>query len=158
MSGPTSSSSNSERTPQALRQQAENLAFKNQSRLLSSLEPPSAEKVRQILHELRVHQIELEMQNEELRRIQQELEAARARYFNLYDMAPVGYCTLNESGQIVEANLTAVALLGVDWSALVMQPITRFIFKRRSGHLLPAAPTVIDGRRFADLRVAHAKK
>ena len=82
-----------------------------------------------MLHELRVHQIELEMQNEELRRTQAELDAARARYFDLYDLAPVGYCTLTEKGLILEANLTAATLLGVARGALVKQPITRFILK-----------------------------
>ena len=82
---------------------------------------------RQLLHELRVHQIELEMQNEELRRAQEELEASRARYFDLYDLAPVGYFTLSEEGLILEANLTAARLLGVARGALVKQPLTRFI-------------------------------
>src|SRR5208283_4428279 len=49
-------------------------------------------------HELRVHQVELEMQNDELRRVQQELEAAREKYFDLYDMAPAGYVSLSEKG------------------------------------------------------------
>jgi PAS domain S-box-containing protein len=81
------------------------------------------------VHELRVHQIELEMQNEELRTAQAEIEAGRARYFDLYDLAPVGYCTLSEQGLILEANLTAATLLGWPEAALVKQPISRFILK-----------------------------
>jgi PAS domain S-box-containing protein len=92
------------------------------------MESLSIEATRQMLHELRVHQIELEMQNDELRRTQAELEAARVRYFDLYDLAPVGYFTLSEAGLILEANLTAATLLDVARSALVKQPITRFIF------------------------------
>jgi PAS domain S-box-containing protein len=76
-----------------------------------------------------VHQIELEMQNEELRRAQAELDVTQARYFDLYDLAPVGYCTLNEKGVIQEANLTAALLLGVARKALVGKPIFRFIVK-----------------------------
>ena len=79
-----------------------------------------------MLHDLRVHQIELEMQNEELRRTQADLEASRARYFDLYDLAPVGYFTISERGLILEANLTAATLLGVARGALIKQPLTRF--------------------------------
>jgi PAS domain S-box-containing protein len=87
------------------------------------------EEVQRALHELQVHHLELEMQNEELRRSHAELDVARQRYFDLYDFAPVGYLTLSESGRIVEANLTAATLLGVARSALVKQALSRFILK-----------------------------
>jgi diguanylate cyclase (GGDEF)-like protein/PAS domain S-box-containing protein len=92
-----------------------------------NLETLSPEVVRRALHELRVHQIELEMQNVELRRTQEELDGSRARYFDLYDLAPVGYFTLSERGLILEANLTAAKLLGLARGALVKQPLSRFI-------------------------------
>ncbi|MCX7003410.1 MAG: ATP-binding protein [bacterium] len=82
-----------------------------------------------LVHELRVHQIELEMQNEELRQMQAQLNAARARYFDLYDLAPVGYVTLSEPGLILEANFTAATLLGAARGALVKQSLTKFILK-----------------------------
>ncbi len=109
---------------QALRRQAE-----ERSGTMEKLDPEalSTEETRLLLHELRVHQIELEMQNEELRRGQQELEASQSRYRDLYDFAPVGYCTLSEKGLILEANLTAASLLGVNRGAVIQQPITRFI-------------------------------
>jgi PAS domain S-box-containing protein len=87
----------------------------------------SPEATRQVLHELRVHQIELEMQNEELRRVQHELEESRSRYFDLYHLAPVGYLTLGEQGQILEANLTAAGLLGTSRRELVEQRLTHYI-------------------------------
>jgi PAS domain S-box-containing protein len=76
-----------------------------------------------------VHQIELEMQNEELRRTQEDLEVSRGRYFDLYDLAPVAYFTLSEQGLVLEANLTAAKLLGVVRGALVQQPLSRFILR-----------------------------
>jgi two-component system cell cycle sensor histidine kinase/response regulator CckA len=89
----------------------------------------SPEDARKTLHELHVHKIELEMQNQELRKTQLELETARARYFNLYNMAPAGYCTVNEKGLITEANLAAATLLGISQGSLVSQPISHFVFK-----------------------------
>jgi len=112
---------------QALRRRAEEFARENAAQSPEDPEAMSPEETRQTLHELRVHQVELEVQNEELRRAQAELDAARARYFDLYDLAPVGYCTLSEQGLLVEANLTAATLLGVARGALVKQPISRFI-------------------------------
>lgn len=80
-----------------------------------------------VLHDLQVHQIELELQNEELRRTHEELEASRARYFDLYDLSPVGFCTVSEQGTIVVANLTLATLLDVPRSALVTHPFSRCI-------------------------------
>jgi two-component system sensor histidine kinase/response regulator len=80
-----------------------------------------------LLEELRIHQIELEMQNDELRRVQAELEASRALYFDLYDLAPVGYVTTDHNGVILQANLRAAALLGLTRSALVGRNFYRVI-------------------------------
>ena len=80
-----------------------------------------------LLHELTVRQIELELQNEELRRVQTELEASRILYRDLYDLAPIGYCTLDDQGIILQANVTAAKLLGVVRESLLKQPIRRFI-------------------------------
>ena len=112
-----------------LRWRAEEAARKN---AIPSADIPgdlSPQDMREVIHDLRVHQIELEMQNEELRRAQVELSAARDRHFDLYDMAPVGYCIISQEGLILEANLTVVTLLGTARAALIKQPITRFILK-----------------------------
>ena len=95
----------------------------------TTLHDLSHEAMRRMLHELQVHQIELEMQNEELRQTQIELDSARSRYFDLYDTAPVGYCTVSEKGLILEANFTAATLLGVPRGDLVNKPVSRLIVK-----------------------------
>lgn len=112
-----------------LRRQAEEIAREKAFKSPRNPEEMSLEETRQILHDLRVHQIELEMQNEELRRSQQELDAAGARYFDFYDLAPVGYLTLSEKGLILAANLTTAAMLDVVRSNLIKKPFSRFIFK-----------------------------
>ena len=93
----------------------------------ADLAATAPEEAGRLLHELQVHQIELEMQNDELRRAQQELEASRVKYFDLYDLAPVGYFTVSEKGLILDANLRAAQLLGVEMNRLVKQPLTRYI-------------------------------
>ncbi len=87
----------------------------------------TVEAIQALLHELEVHQIELEMQNEELRESHIVLDIARSRYFDLYDLAPVGYLTLNSKGMIQKANLTAATLLGITRSVLIKQPISNLI-------------------------------
>lgn len=89
----------------------------------------SPEKMTSLIHELRVHQVELEMQNEELRRIQGELEKTRDRYSHLYDFAPVGYFTVSEKGIIDEVNLTGAAMIRIERSALIGKPFARFVLR-----------------------------
>jgi PAS domain S-box-containing protein len=111
--------------PAELRRQAEKKAGSMEIMELECLSP----EMQHVIHELQVHQIELEMQNEELRRTQAELDASRALYFDLYNLAPVGYFTLSNKGLIQEINLTAAGMLGLTRNVLVMQRISRFIFK-----------------------------
>jgi PAS domain S-box-containing protein len=111
---------------QALRSRAEDMAREKDKRAPISLEA-APEELRSTLHELQVHQFQLEMQNEELRRTQAELEASRARYFALYDLAPVGYLTIGAGELILEANLAIAKLLGVARADLVKRPLTRFV-------------------------------
>jgi two-component system, sensor histidine kinase len=116
-------------TPQKLRRRAEDAAREKVARMQDKIDALSPEESRHLSHELSVHQIELEMQNDELRRIQADLEASRALYFDLYDLAPVGYFTINDQGMILEANLTAGNLLGIARGTLVRQPLSRFIVR-----------------------------
>jgi PAS domain S-box-containing protein len=92
--------------------------------------PPDAALARsteELLHELQVHQVELEMQNETLRQAGVVLEASRDRYVDLYEFAPVGYLTLSEAGLIAECNLTATTLLGVERKQLLNHRFDRFV-------------------------------
>ncbi|GFK93513.1 Alkaline phosphatase synthesis sensor protein PhoR [Fundidesulfovibrio magnetotacticus] len=99
------------------------------TRKIKTDEAMTPEEMLQMMHELRVHQIELEMQNEELRRTQMELETLRAKYFDLYDLAPIGYVTLSGKGMLLETNVTFATMLGVPRGTLANQPLSRFIHK-----------------------------
>ena len=80
-----------------------------------------------LIEELHIHQIELEMQNEELNQAYLELERTQNRYVDLYDFAPVGYITVSEKGMILEANLTISNMLGINRSSLIGKPLGLFI-------------------------------
>jgi PAS domain S-box-containing protein len=80
-----------------------------------------------MLEDLEQRQLELEMQNKALRRAQEELQALKDRYFDLYDLAPVGYLDIDEDGLILEANLTAAGLLGMAKQQLINRPLSRYI-------------------------------
>lgn len=110
-----------------LRKLAEELYLKKKSQNPTDLEGMEVDDIQHLVHELLVHQIELEMQNDELHRTQLELDAARNRYFELYNLAPVGYLSVSQKGLILEANLSASALLNLSQLELLKQPIFRFI-------------------------------
>lgn len=88
--------------------------------------PPAAEPQR-LLHELEVHQVELELQNAELQAARDRAESLLEKYSDLYDFAPVGYLTLDRAGTIVEANLVGASLLGVARAALVKRRFGAFV-------------------------------
>lgn len=95
-------------------------------------EAASPDSAAGLAHELHVHQVELEMQNRELRDTQGDLEASRARYAELYDRAPVGYATLDPKGLVLEINLTGAGLLGLERIAVIGAPLTAMLAKASS--------------------------
>ena len=111
--------------PTDLRKKAEKKLLTEQERIRTL----SAKDVQELVHELGTRQIELEMQVEEFQRAQADLEASRSRYADLYDFAPIGYFTLDSSHAILEVNLTAAKLLGIERSALLSKPFTAFVDK-----------------------------
>lgn len=104
--------------------------------MVGSLSPAEtvARPAEVLMHELLVHKVELEMQNEELRRAYAELEEARDRYADLYEFAPIGYITLNRDGVIVEINLAGSILLGVDRSHLAHRRFSEFVAPQDRDH------------------------
>ena len=81
--------------------------------------PLSQEKTNRLENELQVHRLELERQNEELRLARAEVEAGLQKYYELYDFAPIGYCTVDGNGLVRESNLAGALLLGLDRSRLL---------------------------------------
>lgn len=87
----------------------------------------TGDETQRLLHELQVHQIELEMQNTELQRAREEMETALEKYTDLYDFAPVGYFTLDRDGVIRAANLTTANLLGIERARLLGRRFGHFV-------------------------------
>lgn len=111
--------------PNELRRRAEGLAEATPAPSNNEVTPQATVN---LLHELLIHQIELEMQNEELRHAQEALEISRARYFDLFDLAPVSYLSLSENGLIREANLAVAVLLDLPRADLINQRFSSYIF------------------------------
>ena len=116
------------KTADKLRQKAEKrLAHRKFSGKPDAL--VSFEEMQRLLHELKVYQIELEMQNQELLNAQAELESSRNKFEELYHFSPVGYLTINRDGIIDEANLKSAGMLGAGRLAFLGKPFHRFIVK-----------------------------
>lgn len=114
-------------TLEEIRARAEKLIGGSQSTSASIF---TREYVLEILHELEVHQVELEIQNEELRYAVQDMEHSREEYFRLYEEAPVAYLTVNDEGIIVRANRIATALLGMQKGDLTGRGVSNFVDPR----------------------------
>jgi PAS domain S-box-containing protein len=93
----------------------------------STAPPRTDADTQRLLHELQVHQIELEMQNAELQGARDQMEALLESYTDLYDFAPVGYFSIDEQGRILEVNLTGAAMLGVERSRLINRRLQHFV-------------------------------
>lgn len=113
--------------PSRIRPGSSGERHKSPQKRRSDVADMASDEVETLVHELQVHQVELETQNEQLRNAQLELEEARDRYQELYDFAPVGYITLDRTGVVREANLAAAKLLGVERNALINARLSRFI-------------------------------
>jgi PAS domain-containing protein len=111
-------------TTTELRRQAEERLYAKTTHLYS---PRTNEETQRLVHELEVHQIELEMQNAELRQARDDIDSALENYTDLFDFAPVGYFTLNRSGAINALNLSGANLLGIERVRLLGQSFALFI-------------------------------
>ena len=111
----------------ALRKKAEKLALEKLEFLRKEELVLSVDEMKRLIHELSVHQIELEMQNDELRRTREELDILRENYFKLYNFAPLGYCNISRKGVIIEANQTVSSLLNTKREIMANQSIYQFI-------------------------------
>lgn len=139
-----------------LREQAEKL-LASQS---AETSPEAHAELERVIHDLSVHQIELELQNEELLRAQQQMQAARDSYARLYNQAPVGYLSLDANGIILQTNQTFADMLGLSASKIVGKTLAEFI--------LPEDRQIFLGRfrsffnnpqdKSLDMRLAHRPK
>jgi len=144
-------------TPKAaeLRKQAEKAVLQKKTGSHADL---SHDDLQQVVHELSVHQFELEMQNEEMRRIQSELGVAKDRYLDLYDYTPLGYLSVSETWLIVEANLTSAAMLGVARGELIKSPFNQLIFKDDQEILYRFRNEVAETDRLKDVELRIVKR
>lgn len=101
----------------------------NAEQLLAGLTVPNlaAQPIDVLMHELLVHKVELEMQVDELRQTQSALEDNRELYLELYELAPVGYLILGQTGLIIDINLTGATMLGVERSKLALCPFGKYV-------------------------------
>lgn len=155
----TQHASTSQTNALALRHRAEVLASDQTAPFFDDTARLSPLATKKLLHELQVHQIELEMQNAALREAHAALEKTQARYFDLYDLAPVGYVALDLKGKVLEANLMAADMLGVARNKLLGRAVQVFIepedqdnFYLRCNRLQHCG-----GALTSDLRMRHAK-
>ncbi len=137
-----------------LRQRAEAIARKSRT----GIEDMAPEDIQALVHKLEVHQIELQLQNEELIQTQVDLANARDCYAERYEFAPVGCVVLDKNGTVLEANAAAATLLGIDRRDLTHSMLTEFVASEAQddfhAHLLAAADT--DDRQIWELPMHKA--
>lgn len=141
---------------QTIQDRSDNLRRKAEERLKSQaarIKELSPEEVQTLVHDLQVYQMELEMQNEEIRRTQAELETTLTKYTDLYDFAPVAYLTLDDRGWILEANLNAARLLMMERFRLVQQPFAAFLLPAERNKFRTYLVEVVKGQPASSLEL-----
>jgi len=148
------------KTKEAIRREAESIVALRDDKTSDNLEMLSLDEVKEIVYELEVHQIELKMQNEELITIQEELEKSKKRYFELYDMAPIAYCTLDENGIIKEVNFSMLKLLGLARDEVFNKALSNFIISQDQDlyYLFRKKFCASDARQECELRIKRLHK
>lgn len=114
---------------EALRQKAEEKLENTFNKVSDIPDVQDVEAIKKLMHELQVNQTELEMQNDELQQTQQQLKASEKRYADLYDSAPISYITLDQSGKMLDVNLTAAEKFDVEKPYLINKSFYDFIDK-----------------------------
>lgn len=149
---------NEKRKPQ--RENSSDLRRKAEKTLKSetTIEKLSEEEVRKLAHELQAQQIDLEMQNEELRNAQIQIEESRQKYSRLYDFAPVGYFTVSERGIILEVNFTGASMLGIERGLLIKQPLSKFMSEEDANKYYLHQRTVHAEKTYKALEIKMVKK
>ncbi len=123
-----------------LRKKAEQLREKGEVDI-GKLTP---DEIKAYVHELNVHKIELDLQNDELRRIQQELEEAKQKYFHLFEFAPIGYLSLDMKNRILSCNFTAALMLESEKESLLGKEIIKFLHPDSQDEFYLFQRTVLD--------------
>jgi PAS domain S-box-containing protein len=141
-----------------LRNKAEIKSLKEPALNIDVLKSMSLNEIAEKMHELSVYQIELEMQNEELHKTQEELYHSKKCYFELYDMAPMGYLTLNSDGLILEANLESSQILATSRKKLINQSFTNFIYSEDQDiyYMLRKKIVAFKKRQICELRMRNS--
>jgi diguanylate cyclase (GGDEF)-like protein/PAS domain S-box-containing protein len=122
------------------------------------LPPVTEEELQRLVHELGVHQIELEMQNENMKRVMDEVETSLEKYTDLYDFAPVGYFSLDRKGNISSVNLSGAKLLGLERAKLLGQRFEQYISDKHSSGFSAFFNTVFTGQVKKTLEVTLLNK
>jgi PAS domain S-box-containing protein len=138
--------------PAALRRRAEARLSKRKIVKQSDL------STQRLFHELEVHRIELEMQNAELQKTRDELEVSLEKITDLYDFAPVGYFSIDESGVVLDANLKSAALLGVERSRLIKRSLLLFVDQKSHPVLMAFLKNVLAESKDQECEVLLLKK
>jgi PAS domain S-box-containing protein len=127
-------------------------------RTMSHRKEAAEKDLLRIVHELEIHQVELKLQNEELRNAQVELAATRDRYTDLYEFAPLAYITLDKDGKVIESNFMAAGMLGVERRDLVRVNLTKFVTSESQDdwYLHRQAAFSAEGRQVCEIGIHRA--